>query len=308
MKRTWLCLALALLGAAAVALAEEVTITGRVVGPDGEGIAGAVVGVRHPDVDVPPPRWLEARTGRDGRFSITFETESPRELCQVAVAAENYASDGLPAAPGEPCEVRLTDAVGAITGRVVDAEGEPVAGAEVRATTLYDPEDETRPRAYFGDWDRGPRDVSDENGAFELTGIAARGDVLVMAVGPDGETGCSIVCDPDQPFQPTFYLEPLGMLEGRLLDEDGEPAAGVTIHLFPERAVGLWGAIQRPPPVTLSDRATADEEGRFRFQKLLPGLEYSLYASEAVRGLVVRHRFIAAPGEQSVELSLADER
>lgn len=133
---------------AAKADPKQDTIRGQVVGPDETPFAGAtVIAVRtrqapargienryHPDVTREITRTT---SGADGRFEVTLDPLPRREPSDVSV----YAS-----APGfglgyyvKDQPIRLTTGEQAITGRLVDLEGRPVAGATIRMVMLQLP-------------------------------------------------------------------------------------------------------------------------------------------------------------------------
>jgi hypothetical protein len=65
-------------------------------------------------------------------------------------------------------------------------------------------------------------------------------------------------------------LVPWGTVTGRILDEDGKPVAGAHVRIFyPEDSVRwLSEAVLGEVP--------ADNEGRFRVEGLIPGLEFGV--------------------------------
>ena len=126
-------------------------IVGRVVGPDGEPVAGARVndeiGLNHRRHARPEP----ALTGPDGRFVLTMTREGRDAILRedrgapivVYAWADGYArsrSESIVGTDGPfPVEIRLAEAGPPITGRIVDLEGRPVAGVMVWTTTVYAP-------------------------------------------------------------------------------------------------------------------------------------------------------------------------
>jgi len=137
------------------------TARGRVVDPDGKPVAGATVtvarfrsaGIGPYGEDAERQEMDRTVTKADGQFTLTFETpdqamsqgvESPdrwRDAFIVA-AAPGFGPAWMPAGSGENGEtevnpLRLVRDDVPITGRIVDLEGRPVAGASVRVTMLW---------------------------------------------------------------------------------------------------------------------------------------------------------------------------
>ena len=124
----------------------SVEVRGRVVGPDGKPVPGATLRTAYLD----PDDHTEATSGPDGRFLMRI----PRSVRNSDVMLNGY--DEFPwivatapgfgpgwtrgafkaAASGE-LTVRLVEDGPPIEGRIIDLEGRPVAGAEVKATRLY---------------------------------------------------------------------------------------------------------------------------------------------------------------------------
>jgi RNA polymerase sigma factor (sigma-70 family) len=103
---------------------------------------------------------------------------------------------------------------GAITGSVVDSEGQPVSGAKV-----------------WGGFSQRPfaQDTTDELGQFALDRIAAPPFVTVIA---DGYAADQQEVDPtNTPGPLLFRLSPVRPLEVRLVDESGQGIAGERLFL-----------------------------------------------------------------------------
>ncbi len=132
---------------------DAIQLSGRVLDPDGKPVAGAKVHLLQwgpayggPPPDKAPKVWAE--TDRDGRFSFT----APRYYGELFVTAAGFApgwettgrlqSAVLVGAPQEtrPAEdnlvVRLAKDDVTVNGRLLDLQGEPVAGAAVRVFAL----------------------------------------------------------------------------------------------------------------------------------------------------------------------------
>lgn len=140
---------------------------------------------------------------------------------------------------------------GSIEGRVTNSvTGEPVGGAKVRFLDLKN---------------NGYETVTDSAGSYRLAGLAD-GDYRGPFASKDGFTD-----DSRKVFNAPFHvagdiavpmnaqLNPRSSLRGRVVDEDGKPAAGVRVEKDPT------------PPGIIDGDAVTDANGEFAFQELPPG-------------------------------------
>src|SRR5207237_505121 len=127
---------------------KEMTVTGRVVGPDGKPVAGAQVAVvGWQALYFSSFEWAAAssnstlgrtRADADGKFHLSVRRPPPAGWTKLRLLA---AGDGLGLAwkwfdlkaDSVSLEVRLP-AEQVVRGRIVDLQGEPVAGARVLVT------------------------------------------------------------------------------------------------------------------------------------------------------------------------------
>jgi hypothetical protein len=137
---------------------------------------------------------------------------------------------------------------GSISGRLTDSvTGAGIGGVEVRACIVSSPS----AGVCQSDRDTGPHAVSDDVGAFRIAGIPD-GQYTVMPPIADGYFPTnfgptpSIRVSGDTRFD--LQLTPLASVHGRVLDPEGEPAAGIVVK--------FGGAGQR----------VTDENGEFVFQ------------------------------------------
>jgi RNA polymerase sigma factor (sigma-70 family) len=136
---------------------EEQRLSGRVLDPDGKPVAGAKVYLLQwgtpggpPPGKAPPKVWAE--TDKDGRFSFT----APRYQGELFVTAAGFGPGwevgGLRSVvrldvPQETAPavsnlvVRLARDDVPVSGRLLDLQGQPVAGATVRVFSLHAPPD-----------------------------------------------------------------------------------------------------------------------------------------------------------------------
>jgi thiol-disulfide isomerase/thioredoxin len=116
------------------------------------------------------------------------------------------------------------DDAGRVSGRVVDADGRPVAGAAVASTWLADVDQPLRPIVGA---------ATDDQGRFSLPYPPNLGTPAVMAIARDGATGGAAVVDANTPGVPlTIRLGPMAEVRGRFTcSESGEPPVGTNLYL-----------------------------------------------------------------------------
>ena len=161
----------------------------------------------------------------------------------------------------EPPRFELTPPI-SITGRVIDASREPLAGALVWVASR--PETLAR---------------TDPTGGVEL--LSASESRLVLSAAAAGYLPATVRVTTSASGEPTvadLILTPSAKLRGRTVDERGDPVAGVEIDVL---------ARQSPRSIRYGrrrarfDRHTArsDGDGRFRIRSLVPEMPYDLTAT-----------------------------
>jgi hypothetical protein len=124
-------------------------------------------------------------------------------------------------------------------GRVVGPDGRPLAGVAVRGRKT------------------GAR------GEFTLRGLNPRQRLEVVFYHKEKNLGFFLKEPPGQQSDPlTVKLQPCGSVSGRLVDVDGQPLANKRLHILDDGS--------------RFDLVTADKEGRFRIEGLVPGVRYTL--------------------------------
>ncbi len=131
---------------------KDVTVSGRVVDPDGKPVSGAKLLFLYHSIRIAPKKVWATSTA-EGRFGFTvpvkevenngYRTEKPWEDTHVLAAAEGYGFAvtrvGKPGATD--LTLRLVKDDVPICGRLLDLQGRPVAGVQVRIDgSLYTPE------------------------------------------------------------------------------------------------------------------------------------------------------------------------
>jgi RNA polymerase sigma-70 factor (ECF subfamily) len=266
------------------------SVFGQIVGEDGSHpLAGAMVrvAVRFGEDGVDDIELGVATTDAGGRYRVAADalaSLSPLQRStgevQVHAAADGWIASwfvserGVPADPGAlERNAGLQRLRGALTGRVVDERGCPVAGAGIFVRGL-DPE--RRPfqgRDLFG--------VSEEDGRFAVH--FEEGGEFVLQVGahaagfgslPEVALTADRVHDVGDVALRTFAT-----VAGRFSMRDGTPAASLTFDVRHESEREL-GLIRLPPRPTVVDGAVqavrhvdgwTDDDGRFRVAVLEPG-------------------------------------
>lgn len=270
-------------------LHDELSVEGRVVGPDGEGVGGA-------EIWVEGTRWsssrahLTARTAPDGSFRV----DELGEDAEIGARARGYMfspvfeASTLPLGPNgsRQVDLELVSGGGEVRGRVVDPAGNGVAGALVkigeRGGGMLDLASGLR--ASSAD----PVPVAtDEDGRFTYAGnlpltvqavaVSARGWPIwkgQVDVREGANTNVEVV-----------LAEP-ARIEGRVLDADGAPVEGARVIASEEHGGG-WYFEPFPTP-----RAKTDAQGRFELAWIAPG-QQELNASVEKRPQIGKAKLVA---------------
>ena len=294
--RTMAILALATI-AATLGMAEPVAITGTVVGPDGQVVAGAQVATR--TFAGTGTEWVETASGADGAFTLEFDAVRERTVYQVVAVAEGLSYGAARAAPGADVEIALPAIGEPITGTVTDGAGTPIAGAE--ATVEY--------------WRHGEGGISVGNwcpltattgadGRFSIAGIPA-GAQAAVSVEAEGFARYYDGAPENWPRtggDVTITLQAEALVAGRVT-RDGEPVAGVKVAAQAQRSGG-WGEdvtaaggayeLRGLPPATYN-MALEEPEGwttvahegvAVEAGQRIEGIDFALIEGSVVRGTV----------------------
>jgi RNA polymerase sigma factor (sigma-70 family) len=262
-------------------------LAGRVLDAEGQPVAGAQVlaGPRGggnqnlPSGQVayqPYPELLF--TDEDGQFEVVADLE-PYDLPVEVIASGHpvwFGSAHVQRGERAWLEVQL-ERPSRIVGRVLDARGEAIAGASVRASR------EVGALRYF---DRTPLPSArtDERGEFALDWVST-GEVEVSAnLSTDqaaGRARARITCDPGGTHEVELRLDPEPALRGRVVDGDGQALVGWSVYWNSSQ----WHAMSPLHPGTLSSLGgycVTGADGRF----VIPNADDFLWDLS-----------IAAPGE-----------
>jgi carboxypeptidase family protein len=248
---------------AAGAARQTVTVSGKVLDPRGRPAGAATVTVSASDNSNPfgdpdrEPVVRETTTAADGSFRLEMTVPSEHwGLSLVAIKAgfgpgsqrcwRGRSTTGLALALSEASFV---------AGRVVDDAGRPVAGARVGVKwVILSPGDGGYqiPEAAL------PPAITDAQGKFRLAPLPAHchlelGVEHPAYVAPLGASDQVRTGQEDV----TISVVPAGAIAGRVVYDDGRPAAKVGVFCL-TTGTGV-------------PRETTDAGGRFRFSRLLPG-------------------------------------
>ncbi len=186
---------------------KEVSYKGVVVDPAGKPVAGAKVYL----LFAPGQEGPKATSGADGRFAFTARV-APGATPRVGADAEGYALGGAskgfttgdyfagPPDDGRDLVVKLV-ADQPVEGRVVDLEGRPIAGAEVRVDFLFVPKS-----GDLSQWLRAIESHEDDPDSIRNTYLWHTPYVTVPKVGFGGDTRPAATTD----AQGRFVLKGIG--------------------------------------------------------------------------------------------------
>jgi hypothetical protein len=248
---------------------------GRVVNRAEEPVVGAEVVLRRGS-DSDPRAFLlqaldeeasgrEAITGTEGRFEIH---DLPAGTYELAVKGRGYAPLGVPglaipegAGSTDLGTLILVPGI-AVEGHVVDAQGQPIAGAEV----ILSVSSEFMP-VFLREGGASPAAVTGADGFFRIEDRAAGETIDLLA----RRTGYAVAAAPgiqlpaEKPVR--LVLTPALAVEGRAVDPDGRPVPGAMVFILPDDMMSMAAMSGMAQPM----EAVADTDGLFRIEGVPPG-------------------------------------
>lgn len=209
-------------------------VAGKVIAPDGKGLAGARVQLAK---DRPPfERPMIARSGPDGAYRIEGVLPSGFRL-EVAADGHARAQQELLVTADVP-DLRVKLEPGAVVkGRVTSAEGKPIEGALINLQVR------ARDRAMMvgGVFERA---TTAADGSFEIAGLPA-GDLRLTAQHP--AHGIAEVKDDKlagaEQKTVALKLAAGATIAGSVTLDDGKPAAGARVEGMMMGGAGRWSDV-----------------------------------------------------------------
>ncbi len=249
-----------------LALARTGALAGRVVDPQGEAIADAVLRVTTRD------QIMTARSDADGAFRLTGLTA--RRSYELATEAPGFAPDyrRLTLEPGRDLEIVLHPG-SALIGRLVTPDQEPVVGGRVYLVPV---EADPRMRTFSSRTERPPQTESNAEGRFRLEelprrlmALVARGDgfadKIVRDVDlTDGETQRDL-----GDIELAWGVELRGLVRSR----GGQPIADAELIIFGDASDPVLMGVQFEEDGR--KRVTTDAQGRFAVGGLTENRRYN---------------------------------
>ena len=230
-------------------------------------------------VGLPGPGIVAAKAGRfhhytseDGRYvagSGADEIKGPRDGSHfttdpfICAAPLYHTLVGInPDKNAESITVSvLLDPGKTVTGKVLGLDGKPVAGVRMSST-----------------WGLPNRQQDLKTAEFTVRAIDPKHPQPFFFHHKEKPLGAAVLLKGDEPKDFTIRLQPSATLTGRLLDDDGQPRAGVlisgTIESGQLNIEEGWGGFFN---------GTTDKEGRFEIKGLIPGLNLSAFTQQGAR-------------------------
>lgn len=173
-----------------------------------------------------------------------------------------------------------------IEGYAVDTEGRPVAGAEIHAS-----EASADPMSRFLRQEEPLRVATSAQDGFFRVEDRRAGETVDLDASRSGYApgvAAGVQVPPDQPVR--IVLQPSATIEGRTVDPDGKPVAGVRVFVHPTDPTSLGGGFRI---FSMSRQASSDDTGFFRLEDVIPGgfalqAEAAGYQPSALENLDIR--------------------
>ena len=208
-------------------------IAGRVIGPDGKGVAGATVWHVAGNPALVPMVAARVRTDSDGGFRIPIDPGFKEDYTNVVAQAQGLGLGGNTVRVGDASDVALTP-LATMRVTVVVPDGAPLVGCRITPRCLVG----SRMDSSWGgplppEVGRGLSATTDEQCVCEITGLPRNARVSLQA-----EDDRFSLCDFTDAVKTSsdgsiatgaLRLQPACSISGRVSFPDGAPAAGITM-------------------------------------------------------------------------------
>lgn len=250
----------------ATAVAAEETLSGLVLGPDNQPLAGATV-VAMKYTSQRGGNAVELTTDAEGRFSYQTEMPTGWELAAIGMPAlarkAGFAMALGKLSPKVPTTLKLGDKPETRSGLVLDPSGKPLAGVAVRLNAIMAPEAPDGRIVGLSLYGLAWADAkTDDAGRFSFADFPP--DLIAsVRLTAEGFAGAAVRLENASPLSIT--LGPEATISGKVL-VNGQPQEGLTV--FANRRDGNGG---------VPCNAKTAPDGTYLLRGLAPG-QVSVYA------------------------------
>ena len=292
---------------AQIALEPGVVLTGRVIDERGAPVVGAHVTSRPPpraQTQVPyrprPPDPLRAAVDTDARGQFHYPVPVGQGLVLVARHERYAAGESAPLVAAQASEVTIMLKAGrALSGRVIDRAGKPVANALVTD----------------GPPESGNAHItrSDGSGAFVLAGFDPRQHQAILQASTQSGRGSQVLVALPDGFDRALELviDHELRIAGVVLDSEGAPVADAVVQFRRTLPDGYKPPAANPTAVleaVISGETRSDGDGAFAIAGLAAG-GYQLLvrgpsASPGRASIPLMSRATAKAGDEQVQVTL----
>jgi protocatechuate 3,4-dioxygenase beta subunit len=288
-----------------VRLARGGVLRGRIVGTDGSGIPSAYVAVCASAMKVVGRQesdWIRARVDADGRFVATGLRSNQHYWLMARAQGLGMRTYALPRALGNDEQQDLGDVMlqpgGVIEGSVVDDQGRPMVGADVRVAG------ENRDARSWLASNTGVSEVAqfrdrstrtDSKGRFRLPDLTSGSwRVHVRPEASDRAMTQDVVLAEGEVREGMQFVFATGLtIAGKIFSVDGAP---FTESIYLDASPNGEGA-------TEPFAARVGLDGQFQFQDIKPGT-YTISMVTRLKGQVMTPVFHVAAGKTDLRIAL----